>query len=173
MTTEKYESSVSGVSESGDSWTLTVAQEIHQMETLGGGGYHNEPDPDWVKVDEWGHTHTAERKLLRWHVTYSGPDVDGCCEIEEGEYRCVWCGETIEPGMRRVLDRPVQGLRRMTLQMSRRLAAPDSRDSGVWFLTRAEQESLTWTDQGLTPAWLVEVTNREPDSRQIMFGSFT
>lgn len=63
------------------------------------------PDQNWRYVDKKGHGHFWDGKelpTLKWVVTgkqWIGDDFDGE-EYDVGEWRCLQCGETIEPKKR-------------------------------------------------------------------------
>jgi hypothetical protein len=67
------------------------------------------PDPDWEVKDLKGHVHRYgdgfSLPTLEWVVTLTWWCEDCNDEHDEGEWRCVQCGEPIKPGRRPVSGR--------------------------------------------------------------------
>lgn len=135
-------------------FALELDQHETPVETTAGG--HNEPDPDWRHVDRAGHEHTTASEGATWRwVTTGGYYCEDCRDDHEtGEYRCVVCGERVEPGKRWISDLgwTVVGPLRGTLRFA---------DGRVYWLTPGELRTLRATP---TIEWARAVAaGRAPD----------
>lgn len=128
--------------------------------------YPYERDPDWRFTDQAGHEHDAKLKTCVWYVTLRYYCEDCRDEHEEGEWRCLQCGQVILPGRRYIGHGPhvLPGLR------SGRLIKAGS----IWRLMAEEIAAMPGVlyadDPPAWDAWLTRVCSRPPDEQRLLYG---
>ena len=148
----------------GKNYKLTYERDYVTVSSL-----YPEPDPDWTFVDAAGHRHDGSGETLEWVFTRTYWCEECCDEHEEGEWRCLECGEVLVPGTRTAQDRQLPGLARLTLEAEWSDAAGWV-CHGTWVVRPDEMKTFP-ADEGERDAWVERIRERDPDSLVVRGGA--